>query len=326
MAEIIITSCCTTYASDMEEKVILYDCEETDQYAPFTDTSLMSDEEFFGVWDEENQVWKTEGKINYAYSSDLAETERYVKLGGYTMAKKALLEYYKNREGIQKPELYSGNNESFRFLTMHDMYNFTEPYINTFAVSSGEYERYEIDLGTSTASGVFMLAALEKDGDVLSITSKEGNPALAPKLILYYTTGTVVELDAIMDSYTRAYDNEVDYRNECYGAKEDIEVKDGWYQSESGRYIPYSSNTREGYIAFDSSAISKTNLLTAKLVLYAKLKPEEGTEQRTQESKEIIVFDAYNKSWRETDSDAGTYPVLTWGSISHNHYSRRSII
>lgn len=286
----------------------------------FKDTSHMSDEDFFGVWDEENNTWKTRGRINYDYSEDLNETERYVKLGGYTMAKKALYKYYQNRTSIQKPDLYSGNNKSFKFLTMNDMYNFSEDYISSFTVTSDNYTRYEIDLGTTTAGGVFMLAALKKDGDVLSVISKEGDPNLAPKLVLYYSTGSVVELPAVMDSYTRAYDNVNDYRGQCFGEESDIEVKDSWYQNESGRYLPYSSDTREGYIAFDASKISGTNLTSVKLVINAKLKAEEG-ENRVETSKEIIVFNAYNKSWREKESDSGTYPILTWENISHNHYS-----
>lgn len=310
------------YASETtamkDESTVLLQSEN--ENSVFNDTSHMSDEEFFGVWDEESQTWRSQGRVNYDYSPDLKETERYVKLGGYSMAKKALYEYYQNRTNIKKPELYSGNNASFKFLTMHDMYNFSENYITSFTVTSDDYEEYEIDLGKVTAGGVFMLAALEKDGDVLSIMSKEGDINLAPKLRLYYSTGSVVELPAAMDSYTRAYDLSADYRNQSYGEETEIEIKDGWYQNDSGRYLPYSSNTREGYIAFDSSKISTTNLIDARLILNAKLKPEDGAE-RIQTSKEIIVFNSYNKSWREKESDSGTYPVLSWGSISHNHYS-----
>ena len=292
------------------------------EYEPFTDTSPMSDEDFFGVWDEEKELWSTVPKINYDYSEALKATENYVKLGGYGLAKEALLEYYKNRNSIVKPPLYSGENESYRALTMLDMYNISEDYITTFTVDSVEdYEKYEINLGTFTANGAFMLAAKEKDGDVLSIISKECDPERAPVLELYYSTGEVRTLQVTMDSYTRAYDDKLDYSEDAHGDETELCVKDSWYQDETGRYLPYSSDTREAYISFDNALIDKTDHIATKLIIYAKLRPEDGSEELSQNEKEIMVFNSYNKSWRENETQPGSYPVLSWSSISHGHYS-----
>ena len=296
--------------------------DKTNEYKAFTDTSSMSDEDFFGVWDAENKLWSTVPKINYDYSEELKKTENYVKLGGYNLAKEAILEYYKNRSTIAKPAFYSGENENFKILSMLDMYNAGENYITEFTVKSTLfYDRYEIDLKNSTAGGVFMLAAKEKDGDVLSIISKEGDPERAAVLELYYTTGEKKTIPVSMDSYTRAYDEKADYSKQIFGSEKELCVKGGWYRDEKGRYLPYSSDTREAYISFDNSLINKNDLKNVKLVLYAKLRPEDGAAELTQTTKGIMVFDSYNKSWRETESDSGSYPVLSWSSISHAHYS-----
>lgn len=289
----------------------------------FTDTSPTSDEEFFGQYDEESGEWVIEGVINYDYSSDLDEVKNYVMQGGYGMAKKALMEYYRNRISVTRPEIYSQSMPySDLYLTMRDTYNFSEPLIAETTISGGEYREYIVDLQQTTASGGFMLASLDKGGDVISIISKEGDSEKTPKLRVYYETGTMQEYSVLKDSYTRAFDDEdTTYSTENYGLNSEVEVKGSYYYRESeDKYLPYSRETREGYLVF--RAPNTNNVKKAELVFWAKLKPEEGGSELVDESKNLCVFNAYNKTFRESPEDPDTsLPLLTWSTIRHNHYS-----
>ena len=298
-----------------------------DKYPVFTDTSSMSDEIFFGEWDEEREVWKTKGKLNYEAFPELAETERFVKLGSYDAAKEALFDYYKNREGFGRQEPYSAVDDRMVYLTLHDMYNFQEQYIASAIIEGPEYRCYEIELSNivngapDTAKGTFMIAAADKSMDIVGISSKEGPAELRPILRFYRKNGTIYELPVIRDSYTRAYNNEVSYETENYGKETELLVKDDFYETTSGLYSPFGANTRETYIQFDSSKIlSNEDINGATLVFYARLLPEDGCELEGT-TKEIMIFNSYNKTWKEYKGDTATGPVLTWKDISHTHYS-----
>ena len=67
---------------------------------PLLDTAKMSDEDFFGKWEDDR--WKVEGKLNYDYADKeqpdfkpLKYVEEMVKEGDYESAKKELLAYYR---------------------------------------------------------------------------------------------------------------------------------------------------------------------------------------------------------------------------------------
>ena len=64
----------------------------------FVDPQYASDEEFFGVWDQSKEKWSIPGSINYSYSNELKPVEEAVKMGNYSLAKEALLTYFRNKD------------------------------------------------------------------------------------------------------------------------------------------------------------------------------------------------------------------------------------
>lgn len=284
----------------------------------FTDVSHMSDEEFFGKWDQETETWTIEGKLNYSYSPDLAEVERLVKFNSYALAKEALLEYYRNRTSIPRADFNSGIQWEKIALNSRDAYTFEEAYITyTNITSVGEYAECTVDLGTSNAS-VFVLDSITKTQDMVCIASRETE--YSPTLEIVREDGTSTTLYPLRDTYIRGYDNRADYGDRVYGDSTELYVKDSWHQNSEGRYMPFSSKSRRTYIAFDSTQIPR-DIERAYLKFYAKIVPEPGVEQATEDNHEILVFNAYNKSWSEVEGENGTFVPMTWKNYKIAHYS-----
>ena len=291
--------------------------EESDT-TDFTDVSHISDEEFFGKWDMETETWVIEGKLNYSYSPDLEEVERLVKFNSYPMAKQALLAYYKNRTSIPRAQFNSGVNWDRNVLNSRDAYSFDETYLSSVNVTNtGEYAEYTVDLNTSNTS-VFVLSSIVKTQDMVCIASRETE--YSPTLEIITNDGMTRTLLPIRDTYIRGYDNRADYSNRIYGDSKELYVKDSWYQTDEGRYMPYSSKSRRTYIAFDANRIPG-NIKRAYLKFYAKIVPEEGVIDTTETNHEIMVFRAYNKSWAEVEGEENSFAPMTWAGYRIGHYS-----
>ena len=292
--------------------------EAAEEVSAFTDVSHMSDEVFFGVWDQESETWTTPGKLNYDYSPDLAEVERLVKLNSYTLAKEALLEYYRSRKSIPRADFDSGIGWARNTLNSRDAYSFQETYLSyTNITSVGEYDEYTVDLGKTDAS-VFLLSSITKTQDMVAIASRETE--YVPTLEILREDKSTVTLTPVRDTYIRAYDDVADYSTRIYGDAKELYVKDSWYQKEDGRYMPYSSKTRRAYIAFDPDKIPG-DVENVYLKFYAKIVPEEGVEHTTETNHEILVFNAYNKSWSEVEGENGKFAPMTWADYRIAHYS-----
>ncbi|MBQ7900879.1 MAG: hypothetical protein IJ365_02795 [Clostridia bacterium] len=300
----------------------LFEAEEEQEAAEdtmFEDVSHMSDEEFFGQWDMEREEWVVQGKLNYDYSPDLAEVERLVKNNSYSLAKDALLEYYRNRSNIPRAETNASIGWARNTLNMRDAYSFQETLITyTNITNTDEYQEYTVDLLTDVSSSVFLLSSITKTEDMVSIASRESE--YSPKLVIVCEDGTSVTLDPVKDTYIRGYDDTEDYSKNIYGLSKELYVKDSWYQTESGEYKPYSSKTRRAYIGFDSDKFPG-DIERMYLKFYAKIVPEEGVETTTETNHEIMVFSAYNKSWDEVKSANNEFDPMNWADYKIAHYS-----
>ena len=280
--------------------------------------SHVSDQNFFGKWNTVNKTWITKSKLNYSYSKNLATVEALVKSGDYAGAKEALLQYYRQRTEIPRADFDMGAMKECVYLNKQDVFNFQEPYLTSFNVDSiGEYKEYKIDLG-ATRNCVFLLSSFDKTEDMVCIGSRESK--FSPSLEILCADGTTISLSPIRDTYVRAFDETADYSKENYGKSTELYVKDSFCQMSDGRLKPYSSKTRRTYIAFDSGMMPAT-VTKAYLKIYAKIVPEEGVVQVTENSHEIHVFSAYNKSWAEHEDEKSSFDVMTWAAFRTAHFS-----
>lgn len=225
----------------------------------FTDPYHISDTDFFGKWDADNECWAVEGKINYSYSPKLSAAEECVKAGDYTGAKNALWEYYKQRT---KPILQPGKrNQMIANLNADDIYSFDIKYLLTEFTVTPQWKEcaINVDAGSISKGGYtsFMIMGRKKDDGIGEFYSRENDEHVP--VIEVVVNGDVKTFTAVDDCYTRAGT----YGNEIHGTEPTLLVKD------SG--APFDDESRRAFIKFDFSSIKQSDVVTkATLKIYGR--------------------------------------------------------
>jgi len=278
----------------------------------FTDTSSMSDEEFFGVWDSETKQWTTIGKINYDYrdNENLRQVKESAKNGDYESAKEFLKEYFAERNADTDPKVSNvstptANDIANAELLKEGIFNVgsREIYLASLTMDDNECKNYTMDV-TDAVSGSksvsFILMGRNKEQAVAQFYSKENkdNADKQPALMIKTADNTQHTVYASKDTYVRAGD----YSNKNYGGEPLLLVND------SG--APVDDNTYRSYIQFDFSGVSGT-ITSAVLSLWGKVDSTEPV------NKEIMLFKYNNTAWKEND--------LTFSTINTMVYSWKGV-
>ena len=275
-------------------KVYNIDTSDIDATAP---NITMTDKEFFD-------------KINLSYMPDV---QKAVNAGNYASAKKELLKYYQNKFADNMPAFYSGIQEWMNYMALNDAYSFTEPRLGGTTIignTDAKFHDYYIDIGKNTAGGVYVLSSLSKSEAAVDIVSREHASAetLAPKLIFYKNGAEVKTLSSVKDTYIR----NGSYANDNFGQNSYFHVK-----CDSSNDLPYTAQSRIGYVCFDVSRMPATNTYdNIKLKIHARSQLDDI---------KIEVFDAYNKSWAEYEGDGSGFLPMTWNNYKVAHYSWSSV-
>jgi len=279
----------------------------------FTDTSSMTDQEFFGIWDSSSGQWITEGKINYRYtnSNDLRTVEEFVKKGDYSSAKEALRKYYINRSAETDPKVFGISDSQADIaaadLIKENIFNAgsNEVYLKTFSMNNTEDAVITVDVTEAVADNKsisFILIARNKEPSLAQFHSKE-NASYAPVLHITTTDNTMYSITASQDTTVSAGV----YSKTNYGKQPYLRVRD------SG--TPVDDNTARAYIKFDLSSVSGKPTV-AVLSLYGKIIPAPDNSTEANE-KEIMLFQYNNASWLEN--------TLTFENINTMFYSWQGI-
>ena len=233
----------------------------------FTDVSSMTDEEFFGVWNNGTESWTNPGKLNYEYSSELLMIEECVKKANYKGAKKELLSYLQNRTTGYAPPMPEASYPID--LIIDEVYTNRVTFIEKELTVPTEYEWIEADVSSllSTVHGgvaSICLHSRRKEPDAIRIASKESKNKPYVDAVI---NGKSVQLPVLRDLYIRAED----YENQNFGAENEILIRD------SG--TPIDSDTMIGFIQIDTSTLSEDDVITAaKLKMYAKTDADKASE------------------------------------------------
>lgn len=216
-------------------------------------TPVMSDESFFGVWNE-STGWETEGKINYDYDSALSEVEQHVKNKDYLMAKEALFTYYKNKEFPYSSAPDRAPLDGL-FACENIFAENNQEALNVFTLSGDEWQRAIVDVTplaqAKTTIGI-QLMAMNKDTVDIEVSGKHG---------IYVPT-----LSLLADGEYRSYEP---IRDSYITPNATVENPETLLIRESG--IPYDDNSKRAFITFDISDIPGTADITAATIsLYAK--------------------------------------------------------
>lgn len=273
----------------------------------FADTSTMSDQQFFGVWNAGASAWTTASKINYAYSSALLGVESAVKAGNYTLAKSNLLSYYRTRTGHGAFPLTTSGTFLADLVKDNILTAYGEYQENTFTVGSAD-----AILSTDVTGGVksvlnngakevnYYLMGRYKDDTKLAQFNSREQALNKPVLELKIDDGSTQILTVTKDTYTRPGA----YADVNYGSGNLLYVQDSGISAST----PFDVNTRRAYLSFDLSGVTG-NITSATLKVYGKMAA--GTS-----SMDILVIRT-DSSWGET--------TLKWSNQAANTFSWNGI-
>ena len=276
------------------------------------DPMQISDEEFFGVWDETLDEWTLQPYFRYDDFADMAPVKEAVMDGDYDEAKEALLEYYrgiKDERGYLesvpgKSALIRSEALQKNVYTVNAMNGSVQGFINV----DNDWGEQRIDVINSFGKAVigrdglrgFVLMSVDKHLTQAEFHSRESSN---PPVLELVVNGLPIRLTACKDAMVRGGQ----YGTTNYGSYEVMTVQ------ESGQYMDFNSNTHRAYIAFDISNLKDTDVVTsATLVLHGRNASGTG-------KKEICVYRLNDMSFDETTIAFDDYPdCMLWSCNDQN--------
>jgi len=268
----------------------------TFNYKILKDPMRVSDEDFFGIWDSEKQVFKKEGIFDFdKYSKELASVICAVKSGDYKLAKDELLRYYReNRipDLYKARETHEGIDEETRMRCLaleknvYSANSMNGKAMDFFTVSE-KYTWHTVNVTRSVTrlkfGGIvqvaYQLMAVDKTNISARFYSRKSE--YVPYLELTVNSEKI-KVNCCKDTMLWAGENS----SQNYSQNEVYEV------CEDGYYHNHGDNTKRAYFVYDLSFIKATDTVTeATFNVYG------GTESG---EKEIFLYNEFEASWDET--------------------------
>lgn len=179
----------------------------------YSDPMWISDEDFFGVWDNDNNVWISEPYLNYEKYSELSAVENAAKESNYELARQEVTDYYKNKFQNQPRtiNMFSDKANMLRAkLAAYNSFTLTNNLTYLDIVSFSENEKKVSADVLSIAQGAaedttlktrtFEICAIKNDGVTAQILSRES--ANAP-YVEAEVNGNIRQFPVVQDTYLR---------------------------------------------------------------------------------------------------------------------------
>lgn len=313
----------------MEQSISKYSEEDAAFQAALNDPNsdlqdLVSDDEFFGVWDEEAGDWAVEPLLDYEEYRELFAIEEATKNGDLLTAKAELLDYYKAKFNSTdlgySPTTSKGNLNKAR-MYLENIY--TEKITIADVISlTDEFEQYEIDVtdnlkDVASASGKraeFVLMALRKDGNMglfYTSDSTEGRP-----YIMLTVDGRVSGPHyPIEDTYTRAGN----YSNDCYGDESVMLAEESYSTIDTPIPSRTDSYTKRSAMLFEFPDVNPNSSITsATLYVTGKMMPSDNPSapETLPAYKDIVVAEGTTLQWEEDSRTWSTASVSGFTSCN----------
>jgi|GEM_PF-3395549 len=266
------------------------------------DPGYITDESFFGLWDNTTSTWIKEPYFAYEKYPSLSRVEEAAKAGDYKTAKKELLSYYQDIANNRVTTVKSDPGNTARVRTELLEKNFyAVSHMNGLALNifdvENEWKQISIDVTNSVLSAkgnekyrTFVIASIDKKDSCAEFQSKESDHS--PTLVLNMNNGETRIFTAVKDSYISAGTN----ADTNYGSLPTL------YVQESGTYQNHNHNTKRAYIAFDISSLKPTDQInSATLNLYGRNSTGTGR-------KEMLLYQWNDSNWEEE--------TVTWNYFS----------
>ncbi len=269
------------------EKPGIYD------YVIDEDPMQISDEKFFGIWDNEAEEWISQPYFRYDEFPEMIGVKEAVQGGDYDLAKEELLTYYRSvRDERYIPVSSVSKNDKIRTEALEkNVYCVSgmNGKIQGFINVDNEWSEQRIDVIDSFGKTVigrdafrgFVLMSVDKHKTQAEFYSRESEN---PPVLELVVNGLPIRYEACKDAMVRGGA----YGTTNYGSEPVMTVQ------ESGQYMNFNSDTKRAYIAFDISNLKNTDVVTsATLVLHGR--NASGTGE-----KEICVYRLNDMSFDET--------------------------
>ncbi len=305
-------------------------------YPMYDDPQDITDEEFFGKWDDVAGEWVLEPYFRYSDFPEMKLVEDAARAGDYAAAKEKILKYYKDVPNRGEKSSYNIPDAKIEtYLEALSRNIFAYAYISSesiggFELPAENWGKTEVDVlyeikearGSYTDFNV-MVASGDKYWTTAQIYSNDASdPSVRPVLRLE-VNGVVVEKPVTKDTMVVG-GNQADIN---FAYDEIIQIQEhGTFDDIYGTYNSYDENTKRAFIAFDISDIKSSDVITEAKIVFTgrsiiteetrnKFADENGTPY-SGNSRDKYMWALWYKSsaWEETE--------LTWNStiIADKHY------
>lgn len=265
----------------------------------------ISDEEFFGLWNEEQQEWMLKPYWNYEGYPALAQVEAAAKRGDYYGAKTALLEYYR---GIQSQRVSPTSSISASSVLRAQLLEKNFYAVGTmnglpagiFTVSD-EWQDVTIDVTDIISSSIgltyrcFEINTIDKEDSYVEFMTREGE---APPTLTLTVNGVRRVLTAAKDGYIVGGEG----ANETHGGDTTM------IAHESGYYMQHDENTKRPYFAFDLTSLKSSDVISNATLTLRGRSVGAVEELNPAGEKELLLYQWNDAGWEEKS--------LCWNSFS----------
>lgn len=257
------------------------------------DPMKLSDEAFFGVWDDNRYKWSVKPTIRYTLNDELKAIEDYVKINDYESAKAGLLEYYRARPENNQYEVKPSVNYNLDTALAVEGVIGNQSSAADFTLGN-TMAWTEIDLTSNgTVDPAYMLFDRSKNGSTAVFASRESSHKPYIEVV---ADGKKVTLPCVADTYLQAGEN----NSVNYGRSTILYA----YEEEE----PFGEETKRAYLNFDTSAFTgNEDIQSIKLYVYGMKMggPDEDMNLLVYKSPLLSYMDEYYVTWN--DHTPGTF-------------------
>ena len=290
---------------------------ENNEFPPLEDPMHISDEEFFGVWNNSNNTWTRGPILMYDKIPELASIEEKAKIGDYENAKSLLLAYYRTKGG---DSIYTyGENNKYKVETdalyekMGGWLQMDNFLASNMITSDWQWVTFDLTDSGSFQTAYWLMDA-DMDGSYLEIESRE-NPGGHTAYLEVVSNGRKLIYPAIGDTYISAGDN----INTNYGTEQTLLCRE--YTADS--LTPFGTYSARPYFRFNTES-AYTNVTSVKLCVYARSIGSDSKKIYAMKTYDLRKFNENELTW------AGHYPQVfnfketgnIWGAPQGFHQSK----
>lgn len=220
------------------------------------DPMKLSDEDFFGQWNDTIGSFDTTPVLQYDTTEGLEQVEYYAKRGNYGAAKEELLRYYRERDDSLRYATEAEYSRSLdtKLASEHIIGNQVPKAVFKLE-KKADWVEIEVPAGRSMTSS-YMIFDRSKDGGTGVFYTRDTE--YAPYMRVVTKRGVYI-LPCEMDTYFEGGANSSNVNG----------LDNLMYVHEEGN--PFNDNTKRGFINFDSSQLENADeIVSASVVLYGK--------------------------------------------------------